>query len=129
METSQRGPDPVDGLRLAMLQQRRDQLRARLRFRTFGIMEGLLLLMLACGVAIVVTGEHGRYLRIQHLQHLVLGWALIIQAFGLWWAARRSALQELRRLEQRIETQSHRADAAVVAAAAAAARTLLLRKP
>jgi hypothetical protein len=45
------GPDPVDGLHLALLQRRADEVRKQLKFRTFGVKEGLLVVMLVCGIA------------------------------------------------------------------------------
>lgn len=126
MGTRSDGPDPVDGLRLALLQQRAEQLRARLGFRKFGFMELLPLLMLACGITVLVTVGHGRYARIQHQ---VLGWALVVQAVGLWWSARHTAHKELQRLQLRISALAHSPDGAAIVAAATAARSVLLRKP
>ena len=122
--TTSNGPDPVDGLRLALLQQRADEVRKQLRFRTFGMKEGLLVSMLASGIAILLTASPGR----SHTQAVVLGWALIVQAAGLYWSLRHSAAKELQLLEKRISATTASADGKVIGEAASAARELLLRK-
>jgi hypothetical protein len=123
-EASAGGPDPVDGLRLALLQQRADEVRRQLGFRTFGMKEGLLVAMLASGITILAMASPGR----SHTQSLVLGWALIVQAAGLYWSLRHSAVKELALLEKRIAAAAASPDARVIEAAAGAARQLLLRK-
>jgi hypothetical protein len=115
----------MDGLRLALLQQRADEMRNRLRFRTFGMKEGLLVAMLASGITILAMAEPGR----SHTMSLVLGWALVVQAFGLYWSLRQSAAKHLQLIEQRIAATANVPDSAVIAEAAGAARELLLRKP
>jgi hypothetical protein len=123
-EARANGPDPVDGLRLALLQQRADEVRRQLGFRTFGMKEGLLVAMLASGITILAMASPGR----SHTQSLVLGWALIVQAAGLYWSLRHSAAQELQRLEKRILATAASPDGKVIEEAAGAARQLLLRK-
>ncbi len=115
--------DPVDGLRLALLQQRIDRLHARLRFRTFGLMEALQLLMLLIGLVLLISSGARGYSR---PQKLVLGIVLIVQGLGLWWYARRMAAQELQRLQQQLQAMAGAEDAAVIASAADAARTFLI---
>ncbi len=124
-ETRASAPDPVDGLRLALLQQRAEHLRQQLKFRTFGMKEGLLVAMLAIGIALLANAGPGR----SHTQYLVVGGALIVQAAGLYWSLRHSAAKELRRLQQLISAAADVPDGAVIAQAAGAARDLLLRKP
>lgn len=117
--------DPVDGLRLALIQQRVEKLRARLRFRTFGLMEALPLLLLVIGSLVASGGGLGSYPR---MHRLALGVVLIIQALGLWWYARRIATQELRRLQLQALAMLRSDNAAVITAAASAARTFLIDK-
>ncbi len=118
------GPDPVDGLRLALLQKRADEIRGLMRFRTFGMKEGLLVAMLASGITILAMTEPGR----SHTMQLVLGWGLIVQAGGLYWSLRHSAGMELKRLKQRISALTDSPDGKVMEQAAEAAQQLLLRK-
>lgn len=118
------GPDPVDGLRLALLQQCADEARRQLKFRTFGKKEGLLVAMLVCGVAILASAEPGS----SHTLHLVLGWLFVVQATVLYWSLRHSAAKELRSLTQRITAMTESPDGKIIEQAAGAARDLLLRK-
>lgn len=118
------GPDPMDGLRLALLQQRADEMRKRLRFRTFGMKEGLLVVMLASGITILALTEPGR----SHTLQLVLGWALVVQAAGLYLSLRHSASLELERLTQRISALTQSPDGNAMEQAAGRAQELLLRK-
>lgn len=118
------GPDPMDGLRLALLRQRADEMRKRRSFRTFGMKEGLLVLMLAVGITILALTEPGR----SHTLQLVLGWGLIVQAGFLYWSLRQSAGQELQRLTQRISALTQSPDGKAMEQAAGAAQELLLRK-
>ena len=118
------GPDPMDGLRLALLQQRAEEMRKRLRFGTFGMKEGLLVLMLAGGITILALTEPGR----SHTLQLVLGWGLIVQAGVLYWSLRQTASQELQRLTQRISTLTESPDGRAMEQVAGAAQELLLRK-
>jgi hypothetical protein len=118
------GPDPVDGLHLALLQRRADEVRKQLKFRTFGVKEGLLVAMLVCGISILASAEPGR----SHTLHLVLGWALIVQAAGLYWSLRHAAAKELQRLTQRIAMVTDSPDGKIIEEAAGAARELLLGK-
>ncbi len=53
------GPDPMDGIKLALLQQNADQLRKQLRFSTFGAKEVLMLIMLAIGILFLLSGRSG----------------------------------------------------------------------
>ena len=124
MQAPAHGPDPVDGLRLAMMQKRESQLQARLKFRTFGVMEGLQLLMLTCGILILALAEPGR----SHTLSLVLGWALVIQGIGLWLTGRSMAKNELAQLQQKMAIVVQGRDGKVIAEAAASAQSLLLRK-
>jgi hypothetical protein len=118
------GPDPVDGLRLALLQRRAEEARRQLTFRTFGKKEGLLVAMLICGIAILATAEPGR----SHTHHLVLGWALIVQAAGLYWSLRHAAAKELKTLKQRIAAICDSPDGKIIEQAAGTARELMLGK-
>lgn len=120
------GPDPVDGLRLALLQQRRDGLRKRVAGRALGMQEGLLIIVAAIGITLLVlaAGDPAR-----KPQHIVVGVALLFQGVFLWFMARSSARSQLRQLNRQIEAELRRADGPVVAEAAAAARELLLREP
>jgi hypothetical protein len=124
-ETRTSAPDPVDGLHLALLQQRADQLRKQLRLGTFGLKEGLMVGIMAAGITVLLVAEPGR----SHNLALVLGWMMIIQAALLYWSLRRTTAKELRRIEQRIAVATDVPEGAVVAQAAHAARDLLLRKP
>lgn len=124
MTAPRSGPDPVDGLRLALLQQRRERLRKRAAGRAFGVQEGLQLCMAGIGITLLIlaAAEPAR-----HPQHIAVGVVLIIQGVFLWFLARGMARSQLRQLDKQIEAESCRADAPVVAAAAVAARELLLR--
>jgi len=118
------GPDPVDGLRLALLQQRRERLQARASGRIFGLMEGLLLVMLVCGIVLLAGGglhSMGRMLR------FAMGLLLIVNALALYIGRWFAALEETRRLDERIAAETRSPDAAEIQAAAAAARTFLVR--
>jgi hypothetical protein len=119
------GLDPMDGLRLALLQQRADQLRKQLRFATFGLKEGLMVGMLAAGLTILLLAEPGRSYKLS----LMMGGLLVSQSAVLYWSLRQTAARELQRIEQRIAVAADVPEAAVVAQAASAARELLLRKP
>jgi hypothetical protein len=125
MTTPAHAPDPMDGLRLAQMQHRRERLLARVAGRTFGLMEGLMAMMLVGGIAVAINGDLGSYAR---MLRLGLGLLLIFEAVFLWWYGRRSAREQLRRLEQQIEAETRRPDAAVIATAATAARGYLLNQ-
>jgi hypothetical protein len=118
------GPDPVDGLRLALLQQRRDSLRKRAAGRAFGVQEGLQLLMAGIGITLLILATRDLAHR---PQHFVVGVVLIIQGVFLWFVARSMARSQLKQLDKQIEAELRRADAPVMAEAAVAARELLLR--
>jgi len=118
------GPDPVDGLRLALLQRRREQLRARATGRTFGLMEGLLALMLVCGIvelSVSGFGSHARVLR------FAVGLLLVVSALLIYVTRWFSALEEARRLDEKIAAQTRSPEGSQIEAAAAAARTFLVR--
>jgi hypothetical protein len=123
MKPTSSGPDPVDGLQLALLQQRADEARKTLMFRTFGKKEGLLVAMLICGIVILTVGPSS-----SRTLNLVLGWTFIVQAAVLFWSLRDAAAKELRRLTQRIAVVTESPDGKVIEQAAVAARELLLRK-
>jgi hypothetical protein len=116
----------MDGLRLALLRQRRDEFVAAASARSFGLLDGLLAVMLICGIGIAANGGLGSYPRILRLG---LGLLLVCEAIFMWWARRRAALAQARRLEQRIEAELRQPDSAVTAAAATAAQALLLKTP
>jgi type VI protein secretion system component VasK len=124
MTTQAHVPDPMDGLHLAMMQRRREKLLARLSGRSFGGMEILMIAMLVCGIVVAVGG--GTRTGSQVLR-LGMGLLLIFEAAFLWWFGRRSARDQLRKLDRQIEAASRRPDAAIVAQAATAARAYLLR--
>lgn len=127
MQNRSNGPDPVDGLRLALLQQERDRLRTRANGRFFGMQEGLQMFMVMVGVVLLVMGISGATESPPVL--VAAGVLLMVQAVYLWFMSRSTARAQLRQLEKRIEAESHRADAPAIAEAAAAARELLLREP
>jgi hypothetical protein len=118
------GSDPIDGLRLAMLQQNADQLRKQLKFSTFGAKEILMLIMLTIDILFLLSGKSGS----PGDMVTVLGWLLITQAFVLYWSLRRAAARHLKLVEQRIAAATSVPDGAVITEAAGAARELLLRK-
>ncbi len=124
MATPVHGPDPVDGLRLAMMQRREAQLVARLKFRSFGVMDALQLALLIIGIVLLANAGHGR----TRLNFLVLGWAMVIQGIGLWWAARSMARGELQKLQEKMSAVVQGRDGKVIAEAAISAQSLLLRK-
>jgi hypothetical protein len=118
------GPDPVDGLHLALLQQRLDQLRKRAVGRHFGVQEGLQALLVACGITLLILGwSDARH----HPQHIAVGVVMIVQGVFLWIMSMSVARSQVRQVEKQIETEACRADASLVAAAATAARELLLK--
>ena len=121
--TARSGPDPVDGLHLALLQQRRDGLRKRAAGRAFGVQEGLQLLMAGIGITLLLVAMRDLAHR---PQHFVVGAVLIIQGVFLWFLARSVARSQLRQLDQQIAAELRRADAPVVAEAAVAAHAVLL---
>lgn len=86
--------------------------------------EGILVAMLASGIAILATAGPGR----SHTMALVLGWALIVQAAGLYWTLRQSAAQQLDLIEKRIAATTASPDGKTIEEAAGAASALLLRK-
>jgi hypothetical protein len=116
--------DPVDGVRLALLQRRADEVRKQLKFRTFGRKEGLLVTMLVCGIGILATSEPGPSRTLQ----LVLGWTMVAQAAGLYWTLRHAAAKELKSLRQRIAVICDSPDGRIIEQAAGSARELLLKK-
>ena len=118
------GPDPVDGLQLALLQRRADETRKQLKFRTFGKKEALLVALLVCGIINLAVAEPGH----SHTLNLVLGWTLIVQAAWLYWSLRHAAANELQRLLRRITEVSDSPDGKIIEQTAGAARELLLRK-
>lgn len=123
MATPAHGPDPVDGLRLAMMQRREAVLLKRIGFKSFGVMEWLQLLMVVCGVIILVFAD-GR----SRTLSLVLGWALVLQGIGLWLTGRNLAKSELKQLREKMAALVQGKDGKVIAEAAASAESLLLRK-
>jgi len=123
MSAPRSGPDPVDGLHLALLQQRRDRLRKRAAGRAFGVQEGLQVLMAGIGITLLILAVRDPA---RHPQHLAVGAVLVIQGVFLWFVARGMARSQLRQLDQQIDAESRRADAPAVAAAAMATRELLL---
>jgi hypothetical protein len=122
--TARSGPDPVDGLHLALLQQRRDGLRKRAAGRAFGVQEGLQVLLAGIGITLLILAMRDLAHR---PQHFVVGVVLIIQGVFLWFVARSMARSQLRQLDKQIEAELRRTDAPLVAEAAVAARELLLR--
>lgn len=116
-------PDPVDGLRLALLQKRREQLRTRAAGRSLGINEWLMVAMAVIGIGLLASAAARRT---ERLQSLLVGSVLLVQAVSLWFMARHAARAQLRQVEHQIAEELRRADAAAVADAAAAARELLL---
>ncbi len=125
MQNRSNGPDPVDGLRLALLQQERDRLRTRASSRFFGMQEGLQLCMALLGVALLAMGIAGTVRNSPVL--VAVGILLMVQAVYLWFMFRSAARAQLKQLEKRIEAESRRADAPTIAVAATAAREFLLR--
>lgn len=121
MEAAQ--PDPVDGLRLALLQERRDELAARAAGRTLGINEWLMVAMAVIGIGLLGAAAMRRA---ERLQSALTGTVLVVQAMSLWLMARRAARSQLLQVERQIAVESERADAATIAVAASAARDLLL---
>jgi hypothetical protein len=124
MNAPRSGPDPVDGLHLALLQQRRDRLSKRAAGRAFGIQEGLQVLMAGIGITLLILAMRDPAHR---PQHFAVGAVLVIQGVFLWFMARSMARSQLQQLDKQIESESRRADAPEIAAAAVAARELLLR--
>jgi hypothetical protein len=123
MQPTASGPDPVDGLHLALLQRRADEVRKQLDFRTFSRKEGLLVAMLICGIVVLSVGPSG-----SRTLNLVLGWTFVVQAALLYWSLRQNAAKELQRLTQRIAVVMDSPDGKTIEQAAVAARELLLRK-
>lgn len=119
-----KGADPLDGLRLAGMQQRADQLVAQLKFKSFGFMQALPLVLLAIGIVLLVNADQAR----SRLHFLVLGWAMGLQGAGLWWYSRHIAHKELELLRKKILAMTSGEDGQAVAAAAASAQSLLLNK-
>ena len=118
------GPDPVDGLHLALLQRRADHVRKQLKFRTFGRKESFLVAMLVCGIIMLAIAEPGR----SHTRILAMGWTFIALGAGNYWSLRHAAEKELQRLTQRIAVVNESPDGKIIEDAAVAARELLLGK-
>jgi hypothetical protein len=116
-------PDPVDGLHLALLQKRRDQLAARAAGRSLGVNEWLMVAMALVGIGMLASAT---LRRAERLQSVLVGTVLIVQAVALWLLARNAARAQLRQVENQIAAEGRREDAATVAEAASAARELLL---
>ena len=125
MTAQPHAPDPMDGLRLALMQQRSERLRAKASGRTLGVVEGLMAVMLISGILVAISGGTRTS---SHVLRLAVGLLLIFEAVFLWWVGRRSAREQLRRLDQQIEAAARQPDAAVIAEAASAARTYVLRQ-
>lgn len=123
MSAPRSGPDPVDGLHLALLQQRRERLRKRAAGRAFGVQEGLQVLMAGIGITLLILAMRDPAHR---PQHFAVGAVLLIQGVFLWFVARSMARSQLQQLDKQIEAEARRTDAPAVAAAALAARELLL---
>jgi len=115
----------MDGLRLALMQQRRERLLATASGKAFGVMQWLMLVMLVSGIVVAISG--GLHTS-SHVLRLGIGLLLICEAAFLWWGLRNSARQQLRKLDQLIEAETRLPDAAVIAEAATGARTFLLKE-
>jgi hypothetical protein len=116
-------PDPVDGLHLALLQKRRDQLAARAAGRSLGMNEWLMVFMAVIGIGLLVSAAARRA---ERLQTLLVGSVLLVQAVSLWFLARSTARKQLVQVERQIAAAGQRDDAAIVAEAAKGARELML---
>jgi hypothetical protein len=108
-------PDPIDGLRMALLQQRRGRLVRTARGR--GTPLGLALILAACGLIQVAVHQFW------------LGMLMIAMGTLSFWSMRQAARLQMRELDRRIDAMASEPDGAIVAAAAGAARTLILRDP
>ncbi|HUF20359.1 MAG TPA: hypothetical protein VMP00_06350 [Burkholderiales bacterium] len=108
-------PDPIDGLRTALLQQRRGRLVRTARGRGAPIWFALILA--ACGLIQVAV------------HHYWLGVLMIAMGTLSFWSLRQTARQQMRELDRRIDAMAAEPDGAIAAAAAGAARTLILRDP
>lgn len=108
-------PDPIDGLRMAMLQQRRGRLARTARGR--GAPLWVAMWMAACALIQVATN------------HYWLALLMVAMAALGFWSMRQSARLQMRELDRRIDSMAGEPDGAVISAAASAARTLLLRDP
>lgn len=124
METSSRW-DPVDGLHVAILQQQRDELLASAAGRKFGIVQGMLVLLLTCGITALVLGALNAS---EGLLPLALGAMLIVQTFLVWWSLRHAALRQAQALDRKIEQALSGPDGEHLATAAAVARGMLVRR-
>ena len=125
MEDQPKQPDPVDGLHLAMLQQRRDELLLKASGRVSGFMLWLLVFMLVCGAAVIILTL---FTDSKRPLGFSMGALLIAQALFVWWSWRRAARRQLQSLNRQIQFILTQPDAAVIARAAAAARATLLRR-
>lgn len=108
-------PDPVDGLRIAVLQQRRSRLVRIARGRGAPLWSALALF--TCALVQIVLHNY---------------WSgLLMIALGVmsYWSIRQAARLQVRELDHRIDAIASGPDGAVIAAAAGAARTLILRDP
>lgn len=108
-------PDPIDGLRMATLQQRRSRLVRTARGR--GAPLWVALGMVACALIQVAV------------QHYGLALLMAAMAALAFWSMRQNARLQMRELDRRIDAMAAEPDGAVICAAAGAARTLMLREP
>jgi hypothetical protein len=116
-------PDPLDGLHLALLQRRRDQLAARAAGRSMGAHEWIMVAIAIIGIGLVVAAASRRT---ERLQGFLVGGTLVVQAVSLWFLARSTARKQLEQVERQISAEDGREDAAIISEAAKAARELLL---
>jgi hypothetical protein len=113
----------VDGLHLALLQRRRDQLAARAAGRSMGTQEWIMAALVMIGIGLLVAAT---VRRTERLQGFLVGGVLVVQAVSLWFLARSTARKQLEQVERQISSESRREDAALISEAATAARELLL---
>lgn len=119
------GTDPIDGLRLALLQQQQGRLRARLALRAFTPLDGLMALMLICGIVMVAAGGLGTA---DLMLRLGIGLLVLCQVAYLWFALRHATRKQLRKVEAQIEAETNGPDGAITIEAAAAAREFILQQ-
>jgi hypothetical protein len=117
--------DPMDGLHLALMQQQRDRMQARMSFRAFTLIDGLIALMLICGIVLAVTGSVATA---PQMARLGMGLLLVSQACYLWVMLRLATRKQLRKLDAQIEAETQRPDGPAIVEAAAAARAFILKQ-
>jgi hypothetical protein len=103
----------------------RDELLASAAGRKFGLLQGLLVLLLACGVTALVVGALNAS---EGLLPLAMGAMLIAQTCFVWWSLRHTALRQAQALDLRISQALSGPDGEHIAAAATVARGMLVRR-